>query len=1202
MKKILSFLALALAFTACQTDPAVESVGNDGLVDVVLTVDAPELGVTRADGDTKNGHNSAFGAIDFMTDADWANYDLRYILEVYDANDNGTGEPIYRERLVNCLDKYAPTTFALRLVPNRDYKFVVFADFVAEGNAELTEPADKLTIADLYYNTADLRNISAITTEATWGAMNEVRDAYFVSKNVTITTGLNETLTLTRPFAKLRVIATDLDYIAGYSKPGYVKINYHTEKVYKSFNAVNGQLNADEMTGAELEYAYNVSKTIPYSEGYDAYSTNQTLFTDYLLAVEGQQTTVNFEMFVYEDNTMAKLIHSQDFSTQIPIQRNHLTTIIGDLLTTQANITVDINDDFVDEFVKGWGDDNATMINFWEAGEYNTATGDYEFVVKGENDFKVTINGAAVSAGKLTVGNYVLAQDAEGNNPLTFTVEALQANVTTRALAAVNVIGGDMKVAESEKGYAITLDLVLQFEESKDVRHAIYTYEGAIIFGAALETPVLAATVEGNTVTLTWEAVEGATKYLVAMNDEAAEETTELTKVYEGLAWETTYRFSVKAVNETLESAVNTIEAIIGEEPVVETYKMYFNNLAEWSDVYAHIWANEGEDLGLEPVDWPGRKLTETETIEDVTYYVFQLPAEATGKTVNVVFNNGDGTQTKDLSGVATKNLFFDNYVEPAQPSNTILYLKPNANWKVDGARFAAYFFGNGETWVDMTLVEGETDIYSVVAPVGYPNVIFCRMSPTAAANNWNNKWNQTADLKVPTDGTNFYTVKEGTWDNGGGTWGVYAPAVVDPVALATPEVKAEVAVNVITLTWEAIEGASHYTVQVDDDVEEVVNDTTYTFEGDYDYEYTFTVKAIAADTTKNLDSEAAVVTAKTEAEPVVEEKILTVAEFLALTDVVPSDATADEIAAAPMYTLKGTITAVANSTYGNFDLTDETGTVLIYGLMSPDGATNKYWATSGAKLGDDITVKTIRTEYGNSPQGKNAWFVELATPGTYVFWTFDATSVSFAAEAGEKNVNLAIYNTDAEVKVESNNTQFSAVYADGVLTVTALENTTSEKIEGVITVTCGTLSQEIAVSQTGVSTGDKEQVTATLTFNDKSKRTEFSTTSQTWVENGVTFVNEKNKSTNAVADYSTPVRCYQGSMITVSVEGEISTIVFDCNSSSYATALQNSVKTGVVSVSSDKVTVALNGESSFTIEQLTAQVRIDAVSVTYLK
>ena len=98
------------------------------------------------------------------------------------------------------------------------------------------------------------------------------------------------------------------------------------------------------------------------------------------------------------------------------------------------------------------------------------------------------------------------------------------------------------------------------------------------------------------------------------------------------------------------------------------------------------------------------------------------------------------------------------------------LYLVPNANWKIDNARFAAYFFGNGERWLDMTDTDSD-GVYECEIPEGYPNVIFCRMNPNATANNWNNKWNQTDDLTVPTDGTNCYTVKEGTWDKGGGTW-----------------------------------------------------------------------------------------------------------------------------------------------------------------------------------------------------------------------------------------------------------------------------------------------------------------------------------------------------------------------------------------------------------------------------------------------
>ena len=107
-----------------------------------------------------------------------------------------------------------------------------------------------------------------------------------------------------------------------------------------------------------------------------------------------------------------------------------------------------------------------------------------------------------------------------------------------------------------------------------------------------------------------------------------------------------------------------------------------------------------------------------------------------------------------------------------AADTGKTLYLKPNSNWLDASARFAAYFFGNGEKWVSMTDSDGD-GVYEVTAPTGYPSVIFCRMNPGAAANNWNNKWNQTADLTIPTDGNNLYTLTGGEWDGVTGAWSV---------------------------------------------------------------------------------------------------------------------------------------------------------------------------------------------------------------------------------------------------------------------------------------------------------------------------------------------------------------------------------------------------------------------------------------------
>ncbi len=116
------------------------------------------------------------------------------------------------------------------------------------------------------------------------------------------------------------------------------------------------------------------------------------------------------------------------------------------------------------------------------------------------------------------------------------------------------------------------------------------------------------------------------------------------------------------------------------------------------------------------------------------------------------------------------------------------------------------------------------------------------------------------------------------------------------------------------------------------------------------------------------------------------EAKKVTVAEFLAAAE----DST--------IYELTGEITNVTNTTYGNFYLNDGTGEVLIYGLCSPSGE-QKYWAESGAKVGDTITVQTVRTSYNGTPQGKDAIFVSLV-PGEGGSQTPEPADGPYASEA----------------------------------------------------------------------------------------------------------------------------------------------------------------------------------------------------------
>ena len=411
---------------------------------------------------------------------------------------------------------------------------------------------------------------------------------------------------------------------------------------------------------------------------------------------------------------------------------------------------------------------------------------------------------------------------------------------------------------------------------------------------------------------------------------------------------------------------------------------------------------------------------------------------------------------------------------------------------------------------------------------------------------------------------------------------GAEAPA--EPEVLATPVVEASVEGNVVTLTWEAVENAAQYSITVGTEMPVFVEDTTYVFTGEYETEYTFNVVAVPADEEKFAASEAAAVTATTEAEPAEEVVYTTVAEFLAAAE--------DET----IYTLKGTITSVTETSYGNFYINDGTGEVLIYGLCSPEGA-QKYWAQSGAKVGDDIVIKTVRTSYNSAPQGKNAIFVELITPGTLAFWSFEATSASFTAAAAEKTIAVAIYNATSEVEAVSDNAQFSAVYSAGVLTISAKENTAADAIEGNITVTCGDLSQVIAVSQLGASSGDAVAVEAKISFADKANRTEYSTSEQVWEQNGIVVTNNKGASTSNVGDYANPARFYKSSNVTIQAPGEIISISIDCK------GLDAKYVTPWGTADNGIVTITLDGTSdTYTFNNLSAQARAYSMTVTYLE
>jgi hypothetical protein len=109
--------------------------------------------------------------------------------------------------------------------------------------------------------------------------------------------------------------------------------------------------------------------------------------------------------------------------------------------------------------------------------------------------------------------------------------------------------------------------------------------------------------------------------------------------------------------------------------------------------------------------------------------------------------------------------------------SGKVYYFKPSSDWKSSGARFAAAFGTNDDTWYwySCQKVQGETDLYYVISNGDYDWMIFCRMNPSTSDNNWNNKWTEAVRV-YPNNGYNRFDIKtDNSWSNDF-NWYKYAP------------------------------------------------------------------------------------------------------------------------------------------------------------------------------------------------------------------------------------------------------------------------------------------------------------------------------------------------------------------------------------------------------------------------------------------
>ena len=340
--RFFALMALVLGLASCQTD-MIDGIKVDanGEAPVTIQVGLPQEAATRAAG-TDSAKGAIGNGIDLVN-----TYDIRYILGVYDVNDN------LAKRIEKFEDFSTETNFELRLVPGRHYRFVVWADFVEQG-----------TKVALHYDASDLKDVKLTKNMGDNQPMDESRDAYTGIFNTEVdgnrdvfssTTAVD--ITLTRPFAKLRVVTNDMKELYSDLKTATVK---YSTPIYSAFNALNAKPVADR-------FEYNVEKNVDYSTMCYENEANprqvggvQTLFADYLFGTEYDVISFTLDVKDYVD-----AIPPIEFNTSIPVQRNFLTTVMGPILTDPNNITVTIDSDFAGyKDVDIWDGESKTEPDF----------------------------------------------------------------------------------------------------------------------------------------------------------------------------------------------------------------------------------------------------------------------------------------------------------------------------------------------------------------------------------------------------------------------------------------------------------------------------------------------------------------------------------------------------------------------------------------------------------------------------------------------------------------------------------------------------------------------------------------------------------------------------------------------------------------------------------------------------------------------
>lgn len=393
MKLFKPFYCMALTamtifgLASCSNELTPDEPMREGVVDFSVTTALPQEIQTYA----ADYVSSAEGGLKNLA-ASGKEYKVRFIMEVYAKGASETAKPILRQIKYNDLaDTKAAreTSFNMRLLA-AEYDFVFWADIVKsckayyytgdafegltddcygnryfltntdENSDVLCRPIEQGLGASGYVE-GDLRTIKASKMAVSFQHDSpEMYDGYAAHKAIDLRVDSPiEEIVLKRPFAKLRLVTTDIDLLKD-KNPAWNKtiITIEEDNLPNAYNALTGQtstiteLNNASKFWTSTQQATNsgiyTNEPTESSDVETIKSTGKTLYVFYLpVSNEAQNLKFNIEARDAKGNVLAE---TQGLSVSpVPLYSNKLTTIKGNLLSKNPTFNIRIDDEFEPE-------------------------------------------------------------------------------------------------------------------------------------------------------------------------------------------------------------------------------------------------------------------------------------------------------------------------------------------------------------------------------------------------------------------------------------------------------------------------------------------------------------------------------------------------------------------------------------------------------------------------------------------------------------------------------------------------------------------------------------------------------------------------------------------------------------------------------------------------------------------------------------